>query len=83
MQSPGTASARRLMVATCWSSTQSILPRDTAFTLNARCYEAALAGFGEFLDRLDAGNLQGTPQDLSARTYFGTNRRPEGAARLR
>lgn len=59
-----------------------IEPEDTGFTLNARCYEAGLAAFGELLDALDAGTLRPQPQDLSQRTYFSRAARPAAAATL-
>ncbi len=59
-----------------------IEPEDTGFTLNARCYEAGLAAFGELLDQLEAGTLNPRPQDLTARTYFSRAARPTAAATL-
>jgi len=49
---------------------------DTAFTLNARCYESALTAFEELLERIGQGHLQFTAQDTTLRTYFGRHLRP-------
>ncbi|MDB5328351.1 MAG: hypothetical protein JWM57_3920, partial [Phycisphaerales bacterium] len=47
-----------------------ILPRDTAFDLNLRCHEAAMASFGELLGELVAGTARVMPQTAANRTYF-------------
>jgi len=59
-----------------------VRPDDTAFSLNARCYEAGLEAFGELVEALEAGRLQARPQDAAARTYYGLSARPESAAVL-
>jgi methionyl-tRNA formyltransferase len=53
-----------------------IQPDETAFSLNLKCYAAALASFEQLVDRLVAGNLKGTPQGLDARSYFAASKRP-------
>jgi methionyl-tRNA formyltransferase len=53
---------------------------DTAVTLNARCYEAALEAFADLVEGLAAGSLVPQPQDLRQRTYFGLHQRPPAAA---
>ena len=55
---------------------------DTAFTLNARCFEHGQASFAELADGLLAGNLQPQPQELAQRSYFGRSARPDGLAVL-
>ena len=55
---------------------------ETALTLNTKCYSAGLAAFEKVLDGAMAGTLAGTPQDLSARSYFARNQRPEAFGRL-
>ncbi len=60
----------------------TIGPDDTAFSLNAQCYEAGLAGFHELLAGLETGTVQPRPQDLSARSYFGARARPAAGATL-
>ncbi|MEO8655183.1 MAG: formyltransferase family protein, partial [Ramlibacter sp.] len=58
-----------------------IAPDDTAFSLNARCYEAGLATFVAILQDLARDELALTPQQGS-RSYFGRDRRPESLATL-
>jgi natural product biosynthesis luciferase-like monooxygenase protein len=53
-----------------------IAPDETAFTLNALCYQEGLAGFFELLDGIEQGTLSPRPQDLSQRLYFGKWKRP-------
>ncbi|MDF2940511.1 MAG: putative Methionyl-tRNA formyltransferase [Gammaproteobacteria bacterium] len=50
----------------------SIDPDDTAFTLNLRCFEAAIKGFSVILDQIEGsdGILIGTTQNLANRSYF-------------
>ncbi len=55
---------------------------DTAFTLNARCFQVGQETFVELVEALAAGQEQRRPQDLSARTYFGRRARPDGLAVL-
>lgn len=59
-----------------------VVEGDTALSLNAKCYEAATAGFAELVDELDHGTVDPHPQDLTARTYFGRYRRPPAAGVL-
>jgi methionyl-tRNA formyltransferase len=60
-----------------------IAPDETSFTLNTKCYEAAIASFPELIDDLAKGKAQRSPQDLSRRTYFGRHDRPECAGVIR
>ena len=53
-----------------------ILPDDTAFSLNTRCFDTAIASFSELVQALKTGRVQPQPQDLSQRTYFGPSDRP-------
>ncbi|MCB9878218.1 MAG: LLM class flavin-dependent oxidoreductase [Planctomycetes bacterium] len=62
--------------------TFAIADDDTAFTLNARCFEHGQRTFVELLDRLAAGPVEAQPQDLSRRTWFGRDARPEALAVL-
>ncbi len=48
---------------------------DSAFTLNSRCFEAAVRSFTLLLDKILAGNLTSYKQDLSKRTYYGLSDR--------
>ncbi|MGM8225003.1 amino acid adenylation domain-containing protein [Cellvibrio sp. ARAG 10.3] len=50
---------------------------DTAFSLNLKCYEAAIESFGELIHNLAAQNIKFVTQDLSKRTYFSKYQRPE------
>ncbi|MCK5943003.1 MAG: LLM class flavin-dependent oxidoreductase, partial [Planctomycetes bacterium] len=63
-------------------STFAIEPNDTAFTLNARCFEHGLQSFAELCEQLSGPGMQRRPQDLSKRTWFGRTARPEGLAVL-
>lgn len=57
----------------------SIEDADTALTLNAKAWEAASDSFPELLALLEAGDTEGTAQDLSQRSWFGRHRRPAAA----
>ena len=50
--------------------------QETAFTLNAKCYEAALRSFPELIEELESGRATAIPQDLTQRTYIGRFKRP-------
>ena len=61
-------------------ATQSvdIAPDETAFTLNARCYAAALESFPTLVGQIAAGHLTRTPQEPGAtRRVFTRRQRPE------
>jgi amino acid adenylation domain-containing protein/non-ribosomal peptide synthase protein (TIGR01720 family) len=58
-------------------SSVDILPDDTAYTFNLRCFNVALNGFNTLLQRMKHG-LTPTPQDLSKRTYFSYAKKPMG-----
>ncbi|MCB9519450.1 MAG: LLM class flavin-dependent oxidoreductase [Myxococcales bacterium] len=60
----------------------AIAPDDTAFSLNAKCFDAGMESFGELVDALVAGTLEPTPQDFSRRSYFGKFMRPDAASAL-
>ncbi|WP_099823306.1 MupA/Atu3671 family FMN-dependent luciferase-like monooxygenase [Oceaniglobus indicus] len=53
-----------------------ITPEDTAFTLNSKCYAAAMDSFPALVAQLEDG-LRRTPQDLSTRTWYARDKRPE------
>jgi methionyl-tRNA formyltransferase len=55
---------------------------DSALTLNAKCYEAALSGFALLADDLANGRVQAHAQDLSRRSFFHRHRRPVNGAVL-
>jgi len=52
--------------------------RETALTLNTRCYELGIESFGALIEKLGAGEILRTKQDLSQRSYFGKFDRPDG-----
>jgi natural product biosynthesis luciferase-like monooxygenase protein len=60
-----------------------IAPDETALTLNAKCYEAAIRSFTRLVGALAARDAQGEAQDFSTRVYFGKNKRPAAACALR
>lgn len=59
-----------------------LAPDETALTLNARCYAAALDSFEDLLAQLESGVPARKPQDLSQRRVHRRADRPEAAARL-
>lgn len=59
-----------------------IAPDETAFSLNSKCYAAGMESFGEVLAQLESGALQGTAQDLSQRSYFAKDKRPDNGGIL-
>jgi natural product biosynthesis luciferase-like monooxygenase protein len=59
-----------------------IAPDDTAFTLNARCFSAALDSFPAVIAALEAGGHPRRPQEAGARHLWRRADRPAAAARL-
>jgi amino acid adenylation domain-containing protein len=59
-----------------------IQPDDTALSLNARCFEAAIAGFSELVAELTANTVKPVMQNVSERSYFGRYQRPSAAGLL-
>ncbi len=55
---------------------------ETAYSLNTKCYAAALDGFQELVEQLRNAMLRPKAQDLSRRSYFARGLLPEAAARL-
>lgn len=55
---------------------------ETALTLNTKCFEAGMASFGELLDKIESGTLQGKAQASEGRTYFAKHARPRAAATI-
>jgi len=55
---------------------------DTAFSLNSKCYAAAMDSFPALLAQLESRDLQRQAQDLSQRSYFGLDHRPAAGAHL-
>lgn len=50
---------------------------DTAFSLNAKCFEAAIDSFDELLVKLTSGDVTGKAQDLSRKGYYARHQRPD------
>jgi amino acid adenylation domain-containing protein len=59
-----------------------VQPDDTAFSLNTRCFEAAVTAFAELVEELGENHVAPFPQDLSQRSYFGPDARPKDACVL-
>ncbi len=55
---------------------------ETAFGLNAQCYEAGYESFAALLSHIESGALQPVAQDLRERSYFGLAQRPAKAGSL-
>jgi methionyl-tRNA formyltransferase len=60
-----------------------ILPDDTAFRLNGRCWAVAMESFAGLVNDLARGEARPIHQDLAARSYFGRYRKPPAAGVLR
>jgi amino acid adenylation domain-containing protein len=56
--------------------------RETAFTLNAKCYDAAIGSFAELVDDLAYDRVSARKQDLSERTFFSREKRPSSGCIL-
>lgn len=59
-----------------------ITERDTALTLNTKCFEAAMESFPQVISALSAETLPRVAQDLSGRSYFGLSQRPPAGGQL-
>ncbi|WP_291727642.1 MupA/Atu3671 family FMN-dependent luciferase-like monooxygenase [Leisingera sp. F5] len=55
---------------------------ETAFSLNSKCYAAAMGSFGEVVSQLETGDLNRQPQDLSQRRVFAKSDRPAAGGLL-
>ncbi|MFN3281098.1 MAG: formyltransferase family protein, partial [Tabrizicola sp.] len=60
----------------------AIEPDDTAFTLNARCFSAALDSFADVMAALEAGAQPRQPQAPGLRKVWMRSDRPSAAGRL-
>ena len=56
---------------------------ETSYTLNTRCYEAAIESFGPLADALTSGRAEPRPQPPAEKHYFARHKRPESAGTLR
>jgi methionyl-tRNA formyltransferase len=59
-----------------------IAKSETAFTLNGKCYEAAIHSFAQLIDELSAGKAVAIPQNLDQLTYFPRSKRPSSGGLL-
>ena len=57
-------------------------PDETAFTLNAKCFEAGRRGFRRLIDNLGRDALTPRPLRLEGTSYFGRRRRPPAAGHV-
>jgi amino acid adenylation domain-containing protein len=57
----------------------TIAQDETAFTLNAKCYEAAIDGFAQLIRELGNGKVRGLKQDKTRRTFFSRYKKPESS----
>ncbi len=55
-----------------------IADNETAFTLNGKCYEAAIDSFAQLIDELALHQVLVRKQNLDERTYFSRSKRPTG-----
>ncbi len=55
---------------------------ETAFSLNSKCYAAAMDSFGEVVSQLETGELNRQPQELSQRRLFRKSDRPAAGGML-
>ena len=53
---------------------------ETAFSLNAKCFDAGIASFARLLDTWLAGTLEPRPQAGDARTFYRKHQRPPAAS---
>ena len=57
-------------------------PDDTALSLNAKCYEAAVIGFRALLDDMEADAIDPRPQNPAERSFFRRSQRPPAGCTL-
>lgn len=50
--------------------------RETSFTINGKCYAAAISAFSELVDELSNRSYKKQKQSQGARTYYSRNKRP-------
>jgi len=62
--------------------TVEVAPRDTALTLNAKCYEAAIEAFEELLEEIETDSLSPRDQDYTRRSFYARSKRPLAACTL-
>ena len=55
---------------------------ETTASLNAKCYEAAVAAFAELISKLEAGTLVAVPQAADTGSHYARYRKPAGGGVL-
>lgn len=60
-----------------------LAPDETSYSLNTRCYEAAIESFGPLVDALTTGRAEPRAQPLAVKHYFARHKRPDAAGTLR
>jgi polyketide synthase PksN len=55
---------------------------ETAFTLNAKCYDATIGTFAELIDDIAYDRVSARKQDLDERTFFSRDKRPSSGCIL-
>jgi amino acid adenylation domain-containing protein len=55
---------------------------ETAFTLNAKCYDVAISSFAELIDDLAYERVSARKQNLNERTFFSRSKRPSAGCIL-
>ncbi len=55
---------------------------ETAFSLNARCYDAAVSSFSELVDDIATGNVSVKHQNLNERSFYPRYKRPSSGCVL-
>ncbi len=55
-----------------------VLPKETAFTLNAKCYDKSIESFAVLIDELAEDRVTPIRQSPENRTYYGRWKRPRG-----
>ena len=56
---------------------------ETVFSLNTKCYDAAISSFSELIDDIAWGNVSVKQQNLNERTFYPLYKRPSSACMLR
>jgi natural product biosynthesis luciferase-like monooxygenase protein len=59
-----------------------LAPDETSFSLNTKCFEAAIDSFAELVAELGAGTARMLPQDLRRRRLFERHRRPPASCAI-
>jgi methionyl-tRNA formyltransferase len=62
--------------------TFDLAPDETSFSLNAKCFEAAIDSFGELVSELASGTIRPLPQELGQRRLYERHQRPPAACAI-